>query len=106
MHYEKWSLKFLRLSLAYTTTWLDLPVSVQNCALTGLRSAVFYGRLCLQVVVNYCSFYSSVYLSPLLGPVLYTDMNSICLPVFILINKENVCIKEKVVRPVKIELKR
>lgn len=62
----------------------------------------FYGCLCLQVVTIEV-FYSSVYLSPLLGPVLYTDMNSICLPVFILINKDYVCIKERVHRPVKTE---
>lgn len=27
--------------LLIETTWLDLPVSIQNCALTGLQSALF-----------------------------------------------------------------
>lgn len=71
------------------TTWLDLPVSVQHCALTGRRSALlfivaFVYKLWLK------RFLTSVfYLSPLLGTVLYTDMNSICVPVFILVKEEN-----------------
>lgn len=77
------------------TTWLDLPVSLQTCALPGLGSALFYGCLCLHVVII-----EFVHLSPLLGTVLHTDINSICLPVF-LINKENVLNNERVERPEK-----
>lgn len=58
------------------TTWLDLPVSVQKCAFTGLCSAFF--MVCLPLFPN-CDFWGS-HLSPLLGTVLYNVINYIYLP--------------------------
>lgn len=80
------------------TTWLDLPVSVQNCALTGLRSALLYGCLCFQVGIIEV-FISALCWAQCFTPILIPYTNHF----FVLFFKltEDVYKKERVDRPLK-----